>query len=294
MKRSVPNAGGGYGPNPWRQTQWDARAAANFMCGGAGGGLLFCGALLAAGGAPQRLWISCALLGLALVGAGLTAVWFEIGRPLRAFNVMFNPRTSWMTRESIVATLLIAATLLLLLARSAAHAMLPALLALAFVFAQGRILHASKGIPAWHDALVPPWIVATGLSEGAGIAVAIAVLAGVTPPAWAGAALVAALLARAALWRAYRESVSPALAPGAALALDSAGRALLLAGTLAPVLLVLGAVLPLPGSAIGDLAMIGAGAFAWFGGWAAKYLLVCRACFNRGFSIAHLPVRGRR
>jgi len=24
-----------YGPSPWHQTSWDARAAGNFMCGGA-------------------------------------------------------------------------------------------------------------------------------------------------------------------------------------------------------------------------------------------------------------------
>ena len=29
-----------YGPNPWQQTQWDWRAAGNFICGGAGGGLI--------------------------------------------------------------------------------------------------------------------------------------------------------------------------------------------------------------------------------------------------------------
>ena len=39
------------------------------------------------------------MLALALVAAGLGAVWLEIGRPLRAIHVFFNPCTSWMTRE---------------------------------------------------------------------------------------------------------------------------------------------------------------------------------------------------
>ena len=34
-----------YGPNPWQQTHWDWRAAGNFMCGGAGGGLIVFAAL---------------------------------------------------------------------------------------------------------------------------------------------------------------------------------------------------------------------------------------------------------
>ena len=49
--------------------------------------------------------------GLALVGLGLFCVWLEIGRPLRALHVFFNPRTSWMTREAFVATLLFPAGL---------------------------------------------------------------------------------------------------------------------------------------------------------------------------------------
>ena len=40
-----------FGPKPWHQQSWDARAAANFMAGGAGSGLIFFTAL--AGGPRQ-------------------------------------------------------------------------------------------------------------------------------------------------------------------------------------------------------------------------------------------------
>ena len=30
------------------------------------------------------------------------------------------------------------------------------------------------------------------------------------------------------------------------------------------------------------------------GGWLAKFGLVCRASYNRGFALPHLPIRGRR
>ncbi len=43
------------------------------------------------------------LAGLALVGLGLFCVSLELGRPLRALNVIRNPRTSWMAREAWVA-----------------------------------------------------------------------------------------------------------------------------------------------------------------------------------------------
>ena len=92
-----------FGPAPWQQTNWDWRAAANFICGGAGAGLIVFAALSGAAGAPLT---GLLLGGLALVGAGLFCVWLEIGRPLRALHVFFNPRTSWMTRESFIAVLL--------------------------------------------------------------------------------------------------------------------------------------------------------------------------------------------
>ena len=91
---------------PWQQQHWDWRAAGNFICGGAGGGLIVFTALpVATGAAGSRALLLVA--GIALVGIGLLCVWLELGRPLRALNVFRNPRTSWMTREAIAATLLL-------------------------------------------------------------------------------------------------------------------------------------------------------------------------------------------
>ena len=85
---------------PWHQTNWDWRAAGNFIGGGTGTGLLFFATLAAGSADAYRIM---ALVALAFVGGGLTCVWLEIGRPLRAINVFFHPQTSWMTREGIVA-----------------------------------------------------------------------------------------------------------------------------------------------------------------------------------------------
>src|SRR3970282_374890 len=146
----------------WVQKRWDARAALNFMLGGAGGGLMVAAAMAYP---DSRVPV---VLSLALVAAGLGAVWLEIGEKLRAGNVLFNPFTSWMTRESFAA--------LLLFALGAAALWRPGFLpfaaaaALAFVYCQGRILRASKGIPAWRAPQVTLLVVATALAEGAGIA----------------------------------------------------------------------------------------------------------------------------
>lgn len=279
-----------FGPNPWQQTSWDWRAAGNFIGGGAGTGLLISGALLApsdaANAGPTR-WLL--LLGLALVGLGLLCVWLEIGRPMRALHVFFNPRTSWMSREAFVGSLLFPAGLLALLGVGGAL-WATAVLALAFLYCQSRMLPAARGIPAWRPRLVTPLMFITGLTEGCGLFLILGLFQG----RLAGALLALfalLLLARLLIWTLYRSSVNASLAPRARAALDRAGRALLWPGTLAP-LLLLGASVWLPGAQALLLALAAGGAV--LAGAYFKYTLVTRASFNQGFALNKLPVRGVR
>lgn len=278
---------GPYGPAPWHQTSWDARAAGNFIGGGMGSGLVVFTVLAGATGGAR---VALLLGGLALIGLGLFCVSLELGRPFRALNVFRNPRTSWMAREAWTSLPLVAACI-------GAAASVPgtpwlaALLALAFVYCQARLLQAAKGVPAWREPAVVPFIVATGLAEGAGVFLAAA--------PWHDAASMplvagfgALLIARLAAWLAYRRRVAGTTAPGATAALDRAGRALQLLGTLVPLALALAA-----GFVVGDavLAIVGvAGLLAALAGAYAKLLLVTRAAFNQGFALPHVPVRGVR
>lgn len=154
-----------FGPDPWQQASWDWRAAGNFIGGGAGCGLLLFSAVSGVQGSLRQ---ATTVLALVLVSLGLLCVWAEIGRPWRAMNVMFNPRSSWMSREAAFAPLLLGSSALWL-AGQAWAAPLAALLALAFLYCQARILQAAKGIPAWREPLTVPLLVATGLAEGAGL-----------------------------------------------------------------------------------------------------------------------------
>jgi phenylacetyl-CoA:acceptor oxidoreductase subunit 2 len=140
------------------QEHWDARAALNFMLGGAGAGLMIWAAVMQVR-SPYPVALS-----LALVAAGLFAVWLEIGRKARALHVFFNPFTSWMTRESFAALLLFTLGLASLLDASLLPA--AAIAAGAFLYCQARILRAAKGIPAWRTPWVVPLIVISGLAEG--------------------------------------------------------------------------------------------------------------------------------
>jgi phenylacetyl-CoA:acceptor oxidoreductase subunit 2 len=256
-----------YGPKAWLQAHWDARAALNFMLGGTGGGLMIAAALAY----PDSR--APVLLSLVLVATGLAAVWLEIGRKLRAVNVFFNPFTSWMTRESFAAVLLFALGAGALW-RPQWFLPAAALAALAFVWCQGRILRASKGIPAWRAPQVVLLIVSTALAEGAGLCLLFT-----TAPllvAWFGLALIL----RAIAWTRYAAAARSA-------ALEAPGKVLLQIGTVAALLLALAGVLVPAAAPLAGLVAIATG-------WWLKFALVTRASFNQGFALPHLPVRGRR
>lgn len=276
-----------YGPKPWQQSNWDFRAALNFIFGGAGAGLLTIAAFSGLGGNALRAEF---LLGMALIGAGLVSVWFEIGRPLRALNVGFNPFTSWMTRESFAAGLVFALGLAAVWLASRPLAQAAALAALVFAYCQGRILQAAKGIPAWRvPALI--WLVfTTALAEGAGLLVALAALFD-APARGVLGYFSLALIARALAWSMYRGGVTKTAVRPALAVLERAGKLLIQFGTIAPLALLLaGWFAP----DIARIAVLLAGVAALATGWQFKFVLITRAAYNQGFALPHLPVRGTR
>ena len=276
-----------YGPKPWHQSNWDFRAALNFIFGGAGAGLLVIVALSGLGGNALRAEI---LLGMALIGAGLISVWFEIGRPLRAINVGFNPFTSWMTRESFAAGAVFALGLPAAWLGSAVLAQAAAAAALVFAYCQGRILQAAKGIPAWRVPALAWLNFTTALTEGAGLFVALAAIFD-TPAKGVLAYFSLALIARGLAWSTYRGSVAKSAARPALGALDRAGKILIQFGTIAPLALLL---LGLFAGEAGGIAVPLAGVAALATGWQFKFVLITRAAYNQGFALPHLPVRGVR
>jgi phenylacetyl-CoA:acceptor oxidoreductase subunit 2 len=268
---------------PRQQTNWDARAAVNFICGGAGGGLLLATALASGHGEDLRPLV---VLALALVGIGLLAVWLEIGRPWRALNVYLNAATSWMTREAMMAPLLFASGAAAVLFNWPAAFWIAGLLGLVYVYCQARMLHANKGIPAWRHASCIGMIVATGLAEGAGLVCAGALY-------WPGLAsfgvLLAALLGvRLLAWRKYLASLRSTGVPvGTSKALNAVDVRFVWLGHALPAVLGVAAGLgglPLLAALAGVLA-------AATGGW-FKYTLVCRAAFTQGFALPRTPSRG--
>ena len=280
---------------PRHQLNWDWRAAGNFIGGGSGSGLVILAALAAGTGAPY--W-PLGFAGAILVGVGLLCVWMEIGRPWRALHVFFHPQSSWMTREAFVSALLLPVTLLAALA-AAPFVYLPAiaggaislaaLLAVADLYCQTRILFASKGIPAWRHARLRPVIILTGLAEGCGfLLIATALFGGaVVSPL---ILLFLLLLGRWLAWRRYLGALTAEGAPIKALAALNQATPMIngLGHYAAAILVALALVLAEFGPWIGALA----GLAAIAGGWQLKFVVVARAAFNQGFALPLTPVRG--
>lgn len=272
---------------PKQQRNWDWRAAANFIAGGAGGSLLLFAALIDLAPGTARTAI---LLGLALIGTGLTCVWFEIGRPWRALNVYRHFATSWMTREAVVALVLFAAGGVALLTVWPLFVTLTGALGLAFLYSQARILAANKGIPVWRNPRSIPLMIATGLVEGAGF---LACVLAVAPPGinvGVLSGLMALLVIRALLWKAYLGGVAADGVPDAALkVLRRMDSGFMVAGHVLPALAVVAVLAGIPGRAGW---MFVAGLVVIASGWFLKYTLVRRAAFTQGIAVLHLPVRG--
>lgn len=272
-----------------RQTNWDARAAGNFIGGGSGAGVLLFSALVAG---PDLPYYRLACAGLVLIALGLFCVWMEIGRPWRALNVFRHAQTSWMTREALIAPPLFLSGAIAIWTGGAPWSWITALLALLFLYCQARMINAAKGIPAWRASRIVALFLATGLTEGAGLLTLGLSLAGATPQAnWMALTLLVLLIVRAVLWRGYRKQLADTAAPRQTLAvLDEIELVLIKIGHWGAVLLLLLA-LTMPVLAGPWLAAL-AGLLAALGGWLLKYALIVRASFTQGYALQRVPVRG--
>jgi len=275
---------------PWLQSNWDLRAAGNFVFGGAGTGLVLFAAVGHAFGAGYVLPV---LIGLALVAAGLLCVWAEIGRPLRALNVYRHAKTSWMTREAMVAPFLFASALGAAWTGSQILVWTAAALAAAYLACQAQMIKAARGIPAWRSAHIVPLVMLTGLCEGAGLAILIAAASADHGRfRWLEACLVALVLARALAWYAYRSGLQRAGAPrGALAALSRIEIPFAMLGNWMPIALLFIALASPSANVVFWLGTICALATI-LSGWMFKVVLITRAALNQGFALPRTAVRG--
>jgi phenylacetyl-CoA:acceptor oxidoreductase subunit 2 len=197
-----------------------------------------------------------------------------------------------MSREAWVAGIFFPLALFAVWSEDSALVGIAAVLGLLFLYCQGMILKEAKGIPAWRSPVIVPLFAVTGLTEGAGLLLAmLPLLPELTPfaPPLA-AALLVLVAARGLTWMTYSIGLRHAGAPTRMFEVLSDYR---------PWFLAFGLAVPAIAVALGFIAtMIAPLLFAFGGfsafaaGWALKFILVTRAGYNQGFALNHIPVRG--
>ena len=145
---------------------------------GAGYGLLAWLAVARLSGAwelgPVTALVAC-LAALVLVTAGLLSSTFHLGHPERAWRAISEWRSSWLSREGVLAILTYPAALVFsagwIWGRVPASVMDAAaaatlVLALLTVISTGMIYASLKTIPRWHNRWVVPVYVALAMASG--------------------------------------------------------------------------------------------------------------------------------
>ena len=173
---------------------------------GAGLGLLVWLVLLGstgfAGGIPTECFLQILATGLGLTTAGLISSTLHLANPRNAWRAFSQFRTSWLSREGVLAVALYPVAILygLLVTMGSAGALqagvglLLALLALGVLYCTGMIYACLKTVPRWHTRLVPAAYVLLGLYSGALIGLPFIAYrdSPVAPPATFALALLAA------------------------------------------------------------------------------------------------------
>ena len=203
-------------------------------CSGAGYGVLFwvAMAMLDGSGRPWPLLLGVAIA-LLLATAGLLSSMLHLGKPGRAWRAFSQWRTSWLSREGVLAVLTyvpaLGVALLLLPGVIAAHPVTPspwmrlleivaavalAACALATVACTAMIYASLKPIPAWTNGSVLPVYLVFALSGGALLLAALAAARGVVPGTTSLAVLaLLALVPWPLKWRYWRDIDAPSPGP---------------------------------------------------------------------------------
>jgi DMSO reductase anchor subunit len=200
--------------------------------------MLFVMAVLAlVGRMPVDPWFTfpAFVIAFGLVTAGLLSSLLHLGHPERFLKALTQWRSSWLSREGVLAVVtygpagLFALGWLFIVAEPTAPggvmnliAVVTALLCVATVFSTSMIYASLKPIPQWYRREVPLVYLALSLATGALTINALCALTGSTThlvPTVALAAVLAAFFVKARYWRSLRNA-SPVATAASATGLD--------------------------------------------------------------------------
>ena len=211
---------------------------------GAGYGLLICSAIATVfGWAGARSLLVCMALGLVMVTIGLLSSTAHLGKPSRAWRAFSQWRTSWLSREGVMAivtyvpALLVASMLLpgMLSPNAEGAPVMPNTLgviaafalvacALVTVVCTAMIYASLKPIPAWRHAFVVPVYLLFSLLTGGLLCGALIGFDGYVGNGVAMAGIAMAIVVAVLKWRYWRDIDTTPLAQTRADAVGLPGR----------------------------------------------------------------------
>jgi DMSO reductase anchor subunit len=172
------------------------------------------------------------LLALALIAGGLMSSTMHLGNPQRAWRAFSQWRSSWLSREGVMAVLTFVPLLIFAWATivESRYIALPGLLgtvlSLATVYCTSMIYASLKSVQAWHTPLTPLCYLLFAAAGGFGLAAFFAAAGGGPMGLPAALAIVFLILAWAAklLWRNRMNTVRPISTPETATGLGFIGK----------------------------------------------------------------------
>jgi sulfite dehydrogenase (quinone) subunit SoeC len=176
------------------------------------------------------------VLSLALIGGGLLSSTLHLGNPQRAWRAFSQWRSSWLSREGVMAVAtFVPLTLSAALALFADRFSLPlglvgAAMAVATVYCTAMIYASLRTVDAWNTPLTPACYVAFSLAGGALLATLFATLGGGEPrgPGLAALLLLAVAWATKRAWKRRMTGLVSASTPATATGLGAIGAVRLL------------------------------------------------------------------
>ncbi len=176
------------------------------------------------------------VLSLALIAGGLLSSTLHLGNPRRAWRAFSQWRSSWLSREGVMAlATFVPLTLSAALALFADRYFPPlglvgAAMAVATVYCTAMIYASLRTVAAWHTRLTPACYVAFSLAGGAILATLFAALGGADPrlPALLGLILLVPAWGLKRAWRRRKDGLVPGSTPETATGLGAIGKVRLL------------------------------------------------------------------
>lgn len=153
--------------------------------------------------------VATALTGFATVTVGLVSSTFHLANKRNAWRSLARLRTSWLSREAVLALAFYPVAAAWLWRGGAALALATAALALGVVFTTGMIYACLRTVRQWYTALTPLLYLSAALALGAMTLNAITVAAGPSPALLAPAAALLTALALAVKLAWYQHAGAP-------------------------------------------------------------------------------------